>query len=161
MPQTDPIARAYYNKQYHEQKQEREQLRSDQLAYGLEQEKHAMPVLNQFFKDNLQPTPKYCPYDFTGLLTKNLYELKSNMYSLALYPTVVLDLQKVEAHRFTSNFILVFSFKEDDRIDFYYIPFDYDTFKGYPIRQIHLRRGGINTVVDIPKSAMARINLKL
>lgn len=160
MPQTDPVERAYYNKQYHEAKQQQHELRAVQLAYGLEQEKEAMPVINHYFKDNVAPTSKYCSYDFTGLLTHNLYELKSIMYPMGQYPTIVIDLQKIESHQFTSNLIFIFSFKEDDRIDFYYIPFDYDTFKGYPTRQINLRRGGTNIIVDLPKSALVSMSEK-
>jgi hypothetical protein len=158
MPQTDAVARAYYNKQYAEAAAQREQLRAAQLAYGLSQEIHSMPIINHYFKDNITPTSQYCPYDFTGLITHNLYELKSVMYPLSQYPTVVIDLQKITAHKFTPQLIFVFSFKEDSRIDYYYIPYNYETFMTFPVRDIRLKRGGVNTVVDIPKSALIAMN---
>jgi hypothetical protein len=158
MPQIDIEARVYYNKQYHEANKRHLAIRAEQLAYGLEQEKEAMPVINHFFNDNIAPTAQYCSYDFTGLLTKNLYELKSAMYPLAQYPTVVLDLQKVRGHRYTPSLFFVFSFKEATHKAFYYIRYDYERFCSFPTRHIALRRGGMNEVVDIPKSALVSMS---
>lgn len=153
-----------YNKNYYTNKTKKQKdLIKEQLEYGLSQEVRSIPVINHYFNDNLLKNEyKYSKFDFIGLKTKNLYELKSIMYSINKHfcygSACVIDQQKIKSYEFIDNIFIIFSFKEETSIDYYYIKFNYDLFDRFNKRTINLKRGGENKIIDIPIKLLTKIN---
>jgi hypothetical protein len=126
--------------------------------YGVACEDKAIPILNEFFNDDLVKVAyRYSPYDFTGRTT--LYELKSNRYKISRYPHAVIPAQKIRAYQsIPTPIILVFSYEEETGIQYYYMKLKYKKFiKKYSTRVLELRRGGICEIFDIPTCDLTKI----
>jgi len=157
----DNIQKQIYNRTYQTKLKEQELLKKKQLTYGLACETEAINILNLFFKDNLKKSQNtYCCYDYTGLISGYLYELKSNMYSIKKYRNVVIDKQKIKKFHGMKNMIIVFSFLEADNItDYYFIYFNEELFKTFNEREIELKRGYTNTIIDINPLLLMKIDI--
>ena len=153
-----------YNKNYYTNKTKKQtDLIKTQLEYGLSQEVKSIPVINDYFNDNLLKNDyKFSKFDFIGLKTRNLYELKSNMYSINKKfingSVCVIDQQKIKSYEFIDNIFIIFSFKEENSIDYYYIKFNYDLFDKFNKRSIFLKRGYENKIIDIDINLLTKIN---
>ena len=139
--------------------------RQSDLKYGLEQEQKAIKILNTYFKDILHKTKNiYCSYDFIGLKTNTLYELKSNKYSIKKYPHALITKNKIEKYRDIENIIkIIFCYEEcyENKIinEYYYIDFiSYEDFtKKYKLRLIEISRGEVLWNYDIPTTELIKI----
>ena len=154
--------KAIYNKIYYERTKQQNELKQKQLDYGLKVEEDAIPILNHYFTDNLIKTSnKYCKYDYTGLNSSYIYELKSNMYSINQYNNAVIDKKKIESFKYIHNLLLVFSYLEPNGdTDYYYIKFNYESFiKNFNERTIALKRGYDNIILDIPTDRLIPIDI--
>ena len=152
-----------YNKQYYANKtKEQNDLKKKQLEYGLSQEIKAIPIINHYFKDNILKTEcKFSKFDYIGLNTNNIYELKSIMYSINKKfkngSSCVIDQQKIKSYQFIDNLFIIFSFKEDNNTDYYFIKFNYDLFDTFNKRTIFLKRGYENKILDIPLNLLCKM----
>lgn len=131
------------------------ELKKKQMEYGMRMEVEAIPILNDYFKDTLVKTDnKFHKFDYIGVITKNVYELKSNTYSInSRFPngsSCVIDKRKIDTYEGLSNLYIVFAFKEWNTIDYYYIKYDNEMFKSFTSRLLNLKRGYKNEVIDIP-----------
>jgi hypothetical protein len=137
------------------------------LKYGLTNEINVLYIIQRyFFNDEILPTAneKYCKYDYIGLKSQILYELKSNTYTYQKYKTAVIGVEKfIENHKQ----IFLFSYETNtDLKELYYfiVPRDFNT--RYKQRQIYLKeRNKYNWIYDIPREELILIksneNIKL
>jgi hypothetical protein len=154
------IQKQIYNRTYQEKVKKETELKKKQLDYGLACETEAIPILNIYFKDNLVKTNQFCCYDFTGINSGYLYELKSNMYSIHKYRNVVIDKQKITSYGIIPNLIIVFSFIESNNItDYYFIKYNNSLFDTFNVREIHLARGYVNKIIDINPLLLMKIDI--
>jgi hypothetical protein len=155
-----------YNTTYYANKTKKQnELKKQQLAYGLKQEQLAIPILNAYFNDNVIKTDnKFHKLDFVGLKSSYVYELKSNMVSIhTKYPNgsvCVIDNKKIKSYEGIKNLLIIFSFKEKDTTDYYYIYYEEEQFKTFKKRTISLKRGYDNEVVDIPIELLTYMDLQ-
>jgi len=157
----DKIQKQIYNRTYNDKIKEQEKLKKSQLEYGMKQEKEAIVFLNTFFTDLLVKTAnQYSKYDFNGLNSGMIYELKSNMYDYNQYKTAVIDTKKLKSYKGILNLIIIFSYLENKTdTEYYYIKFNYDTFMSFPQRTITLKRGYDNIITDIPKYHLIKCDI--
>ena len=158
MPYANNEDKIEYNRYYYDKRKKEQEIKKNQMVFGLKNEILAIPFLNAYFGDNLQKTEnKFCSYDYTGLISKNIYELKSNTYSIKKYPNAVIDKKKIDRYEYVKNLIIIFSYEEEEEgTEFYFIKFDYDKFQKYNKRIIALKRGYENEIIDIPISELSK-----
>lgn len=106
--------------------------------FGKEQELVLLPRLNEFFKDNLKPTPdRYTKYDFEG--DTCIYELKSRTCKFEQYPTTLFPADKVEGIRNEKPQVFIFHFTNGT----YYINYDVNVFKDIEVASFRRFRIGV------------------
>jgi hypothetical protein len=121
--------------------------------FGKEKELVLLPRLNEFFKDNLKPTPdRYKKYDFEG--DTYIYELKSRTCTFEKYPTTLFPADKIVP---TRKQIFIFHFTNGT----YYIEYDETVFKDIEVASFRRFRIGVNDLekayFHIPTTLLKKI----
>jgi hypothetical protein len=131
------------------------------LKYGLKQENPVLCKIQSFFANDeiVKAKYKYSPFDFIGLKSSVLYELKTNRDKYGDYPTAIIGVDKViEREDIKQIFLFQFATNTDEPDLYYFIkPPNFKT--TYKQRQIYLRARDIyNDIYDIPRTELIKIN---
>jgi hypothetical protein len=121
--------------------------------YGKSQELVVLPQLNDFFKDDIKPTPdRYTKYDFEG--KEYIYEIKSRTNPFSKYPTTLFPTDKVVENK-KQRFVFQFT----DGL--YYIEYDPIVFKDIEVASFRRFRIGVRDkekpYFHIPTTLLKRI----
>ena len=65
--------------------------------FGHFEEVNKLPILEEYFKDNLKITKTYCKYDYEG--DKANYEMKSRKNNYSKYPTTLIGYDKLTSDK--------------------------------------------------------------
>jgi hypothetical protein len=155
-----------YNTTYYVNKTKKQnELKKQQLAYGMKMEELTIPIINMYFNDNVIKTDnRFHKLDFIGLKSSYVYELKSIMSSIhTKFPNgsvCVIDKKKIKSYEGIKNLIIIFSFKEHTTTEYYYIYFNEEQFKTFNSRVLHLKRGYDNEILDIPITELTKMDLQ-
>ena len=139
-------------------KYKKENCKEIDLKYGLSNEEKVLCKIQNYFTNDeiVKSVYKYSVFDFMGIKSKYLYELKTNRDKYNDYPTAIIGLNKVIKH---TKQIFLFQFTTDttEHELYYFIkPNDFET--TYNKRQIFLRARNIyNWVYDIPREELKLI----
>jgi len=129
------------------------------LKFGLSNEDNVLYIISKYFKndDIIKASYKYSIFDYMGLKSKYLYELKTNRDKYFDYPNAIIGVNKVIKNM---KQIFLFQFTTDTiEYDLYYFikPNDFET--KYTKRQIYLQvRNIYNWIYDIPRVELIKIN---
>ena len=129
------------------------------LKYGLTREDIVLTKIQNYFINDeiLKAKYKYSPFDFMGIKSNILYELKSNRDKYGDYPNAIIGVDKVIPD---IKQIFLFQFETNaNEPDLYYFIKTTDFVTTYKQRQIYLRARNIwNWVYDIPRTQLIKIN---
>lgn len=145
-----------------------EELKQQQVEYGLRREKEIIGDLSEYFSvDLVKSTYKYEKFDFSGLtgvkdndgLPAELkIELKSRDFNSKRYDTCVLNKAKInyaKKHMIWNEFN-EFAFVFDYTDGIYYVNYD-KKYLTYPTRIIQNKRGDTSCVIDIELTDLIKI----
>jgi len=128
------------------------------LKYGLSEEDKVLIKIQNFFTNDeiLKATYKYSTFDFIGLKSQYLYELKCNRDKFNDYPNAIIGTNKI-IKGIKQIFLFQFTTDTPETELYYFIkPNDFET--TYHKRQIFLRARNIyNWVYDIPREELIKI----
>lgn len=122
--------------------------------FGHFEEVNKLPILENYFKDNLKITKTYCKYDYEG--DKANYEMKSRKNNYSKYPTTLIAYDKLTTK---NNKDLIFIFNFFDGL--YHIKYDEIKFKNYEIKMFNRTDRGFDKhkeYIYIPISDLTKIN---
>ena len=129
---------------------------SDDLRMGADNEQSVLPLLEQHFGEQLNPTKAYCSYDFESVTTNTKYELKSRRNTYNKYPTTIIAVNKCQVEG-----PLCFVFRFTDGL--YYIYYNLELFSTFQIKQVRVYRDGIwgqtKAHYEVPIDMLIRINI--
>lgn len=129
------------------------------LKYGLSAEQKVLIQIQNYFSndDIVQSKNQFSVFDYMGLKSNYLYELKTNRDKFKDYPNAILGVNKIIPHQ---KQIFLFQFETDtnDKELYYFIkPLDFEIL--YNKRQIFLKYRNIyNWVYDIPRDQLIKIS---
>lgn len=123
----------------------------DNCKLGLENEIKVLPIINEYFKDNIKHIEnKYSKFDYKG--NQYLYELKTRNNENNKYPTTILPKDKL-----CDNLILLFSFSNG----LYYIKYEKEVFDKFECKIFKRSYRGIHDVekeyIYIPITKLIKI----
>lgn len=123
--------------------------------FGLQKEQELKPVLQDYFKTDLNLTDKYCRYDFENKDKTLLIELKSRRIKYNKYPTTVLCKSKLDfARTLPPDVDLYFFFCFTDGL--YFIKYT-DELLSYRLKTFRLQRGDIVQNIEININRLTKI----
>lgn len=105
------------------------------LRFGSEQEELILPILSQYFGEDISKADKYSKYDFYS--PTSYYELKSRNVSLGKYPTTLLPADKIQDCDKSQRFVFNFT----DCIG--YIEYDKELFDSFDTNDFRRHRVGV------------------
>lgn len=129
------------------------------LKYGLSAEQKVLIQIQNYFSndDIVQSKNQFSVFDYMGLKSNYLYELKTNRDKFKDYPNAILGVNKIIPHQ---KQIFLFQYETDtnDKELYYFIkPLDFEIL--YNKRQIFLKYRNIyNWVYDIPRDQLIKIS---
>lgn len=130
------------------------------FKYGLkEEQKVLIKIKNFFINDEIIPCHNpYSTFDFIGLKSQYLYELKSNNDKFEDYPNAIMGINKVVKNYKKQIFLFGYKSRTDENDIYYFIkPPNFET--KYNKRKIYLKNRDIyNWVYDIPRTELQKIN---
>lgn len=130
------------------------------FKYGLsEEQKVLIKIKNFFINDDIIPCNDSCSiFDFMGLKSKYLYELKSNNDKFEDYPNSIMGINKVIKTYDKQIFLFGYKTNTDENELYYFIkPESFET--KYNKRKIYLKNRDIyNWVYDIPRTELIKIS---
>ena len=122
--------------------------------FGHFEEVDKLPILEEYFKDNLKINKVYSKYDYEG--DKALYEMKSRNNNYSKYPTTLIAYDKLTTKN-NKDLIFIFNFLDG----LYHIKYDEIKFKNYEIKLFHRTDRGNDKHKEhiyIPISDLIKIN---
>lgn len=130
------------------------------LQYGKNEEINVLNKLNRYFQNDIIVMSKniFSVFDYIGLKSHTLFELKSNSDRFNSYPNAIIGESKVIDY---NNQIFLFQYKTEtgNGNDLYYFIKTAEFKHLYKTRQIYVKARNIwNTVYDIPRNELTKIN---
>jgi hypothetical protein len=123
---------------------------------GKTQELIVFEKIKKFFITDtiLQTKYKYSSFDYFGLSSNYLYELKTNRNAFSEFPNAIIGIEKVLNYK-KQIFLFQFQSHSKDTFDLYYFIKPKNFKEKYKIIEIYLKaREKMNLVYEIPRSEL-------